>query len=89
MPQFQIDDINVEELFKLKSEIELFINAYSLSEEFFCEGSGEYQSLRDNATAKAHKLRGRIRGLALDWGIHAEFIREYSRTKQNGLQSVA
>lgn len=89
MPQnFDTDSICIHELFSLRAEIDSFIDAYCLTEECYSEGSSEYSELKQLTEAKSHKLRGRVRGLAIDWGIHAEFLEQYSRTKQS-LQSAA
>jgi hypothetical protein len=86
---FEPDQICIADLFALKSEIDSFVNSYCSQEESFCEGSDEYSELKRLTEAKAARLRGRIRGLAIDWGIHREFIEQYELSRKNGLKSVA
>ena len=73
-----IDQINRDELFKLSSEIITFLDALDFSERAYCEGWGDYDQHRADAEKDFAKLRSRIRGLAIAWGIHADFLREYT-----------
>ncbi len=90
MPQTpKLEDICIDDLFSLRSDIDSFVNAYCASEEAYCEGEGDYAELRQLAESKANRLRGTVRGLAISWGIHREFLEQYEATRQNGLKSVA
>jgi hypothetical protein len=90
MPQTpQLEDICIEDLFSLRSDIDSFVNAYCASEEAYCEGEGDYAELRQLAESKASRLRGQVRGLAIAWGIHAEFLRQYDISRQSNFKSVA
>ncbi len=91
MPQTTInsDDICIEDLFSLRSDIDSFVNAYCASEEAYCEGEPEYAELRQLAESKASRLRGQVRGLAISWGIHREFLEQYEMARQSGLKSAA
>lgn len=80
--QLDLDSINRDELFKLTSEIIALVDALDFSERAYCEGWEEYEELRRDATQDFAKLRSRIRGLAIAWGIHADFLQEYSELEQ-------
>ena len=87
MPQqLNPDDICIAELLDLKSDINSFIDSYCASEEAFCEGEGDYAELRQLAESNANRLRGTVRGLAISWGIHREFLEQYEISWQNGLK---
>lgn len=80
--QLDLDSINRDELFKLVTEIITLVDSLDFSERAYCEGWEEYDELRRDATQDFAKLRSRIRGLAIAWGIHADFLREYSELEQ-------
>ena len=71
-----IDQISLDELYHLKADITRFLDSYQFSERAYSEGWGDYDKHRRDAEADFTKLRSRIRGLALDWGIHADFLKE-------------
>jgi len=66
------------ELLKLKSEIDAFVNAQDAAERAFCEGDSAYRDCLAIASQKVQALKHRIRGLAIDCGIQADFLKEYS-----------
>lgn len=78
-----IDQISLDELFILKAEISTFLDSYQFSERAYCEGWGDYQQHRAEAEQDFAKLRSRLRGLAIDYGIHADFLREYSQIERD------
>lgn len=78
-----IDQISLDELYHLKAEISTFLDSYQFSERAYCEGWGDYQQHRAEAEADFAKLRSRLRGLAIDYGIHADFLKEYSQMERD------
>lgn len=82
-----LDDIEVDELFKLKREIDAFVNAQDAAEQAFCNGDFAYEDCQNICTEKALALKSRIRSLAIAMGVHADFLKEYSLScKRNGLE---
>ena len=82
-----LDDISVDELFKLKREIEAFVNAQDAAEQAFCDGDDEFEERTAICTEKALALKSRIRSLAIAMGVHGDFLKEYSLScKRNGLE---
>ncbi len=73
-----VDEIDVHELLKLKSEIDAFVDAQDAAERAFCEGDSAYQECLAISTEKALTLKHRIRGLAIATGVHADFLTEYA-----------
>ena len=81
-----LDVIEVDELFKLKREIDAFVNAQDAAEQAFCDGDSAYEDCSAICTEKALALKSRIRSLAIAMGVHGDFLKEYSATcKRNGL----
>ena len=81
-----LDDIEVDELFKLRREIDAFVNAQDAAEQAFCDGDSAYEERHTICTEKALALKSRIRSLAIAMGVHADFLKEYSAScKRNGL----
>lgn len=85
-----IDQISLDELYRLLAEIKTFLDSYEFSERAYSEGSGDFTRLRIEAEEDFSSLRSRLRGLAIDWGIHADFLKEYSELeRQRGLKISA
>ena len=81
-----LDEISIDELFKLKREIDAFVNAQDAAEQAFCNGDSAYEDCQNICTEKALALKSRIRSLAIAMGVHADFLKEYNATcKRNGL----
>lgn len=78
-----IDQISLDELYHLKSDILRFLDSYEFSERAYSEGSGDFTRLRIEAEDDFSNLRSRIKGLAIDWGIHADFLKEYSEIERH------
>ena len=78
-----IDQINLDELYRLLAEIKAFLDSYDFSERAYSEGSEDFTRLRIEADDDFLALRSRIRGLAIEWGIHADFLREYSEMERH------
>lgn len=78
-----IDQISLDELYTLRLEIVNFLDSHAFMERAYCEGWGEYDQLRQEAEQDFSKLRSRIRGLAIDYGIHADFLKEYSELERH------
>lgn len=72
-----LDQIDIDDLYSLQKELGSFLDSYFLSEQLFCEGEGDYNYVRELAEENALKLRSRIKALAIDWGLHGEFLDEY------------
>ena len=77
-----IDQINLDELYTLRLEIVHFLDSHAFMERAYSEGWGEHDQLRIEAQQDFAKLRSRIRGLAIEWGIHADFLKEYSEVEK-------
>lgn len=89
MPQFLLEDTSIDELFDLKKEIDSFLNAQDAAERALCEGNGEAEYIKSLAHTEALKLKKRIRGLAIEWGIHQEFLAEYEAARSQSIGEVA
>lgn len=76
-----LDDISIDELFALKDEITLLIDSLDFAEHAYGEGFPEYEEYRIQATSNFLKLRLHIRGVAIAWGIQADFLKEYSEVE--------
>lgn len=72
---------NADDFIKLKKEIDSFLETFSTSEWAFCEGDDSFTYYEKLAEEKAKILKDRIRGLAIELGIHAEFLKEYEGIK--------
>lgn len=83
-------EISIDEIFCLKNDIKSFLDTFDYAERAYCEGWSEYEEIRQDAEQEFAKLRSRIRGLAIAWGIHADFLREYTEVeKRYGLKISA
>ncbi len=90
MFETDIDQISLDELYTLRLEIVNFLDPHAFMERAYCEGWGDYDRLRSEAVTDFAKLRSRIRGLAIEYGIHADFLREYSEVEaRHGLKITA
>ena len=78
-----IDQISLDELYRLKAEIKTFLDSYDFSERAYSEGWSDFTRLRIEAEDDFAALRSRIRGLAIDYGIHADFLAEYSELERH------
>jgi hypothetical protein len=85
-----LQDLLIDDLAQLRADLNDFFTAYDSYEWLYCEGDGDTDSADRNAALKAELLRDRIRGIAIDWGIHKDFLQEYSRKlTDNGLKVAA
>ena len=85
-----IDDMSLDELYRLLTEIKTFLDSYEFSERAYSEGSEDFTRLRIEADDDFLAVRSRIRGLAIEWGIHADFLQKYSELeRQRGLKISA
>ena len=81
MPPINLDTICIDDLQQLRGELNEFFRAYDASESCYCDGNGEYVAIALQAEEAYKAVRKRIRDLALDLGIHAEFLDEYELTR--------
>lgn len=89
MPQIQLDEIPVDELYALCQEIDSYINSQNAAGWAFCEGYTEYEEIQEDCLDKAQRVKQRIRGLAVSMGMHGEFLDEYMASyKRNELKVV-
>lgn len=72
-----LDSLDIDDLYALQKELGSFLDSYFLSEQLFCEGEADCDYVREQAEGNALKLRSRVKALAIDWGLHAEFLDEY------------
>lgn len=85
-----LDEISIDELAQLRQDLNDFFNAYQTYEWCYCEGNIDAEEVDRAAALKAELLRDRIRGIAIDWGIHKEFLREFSENlAKNGFRIAA
>ena len=85
-----LQDLLIEDLAQLRADLNDFFAAHDSYQWLYCEGDDDADSADRNAALKAELLRDRIRGIAIDWGIHSEFLQEYSRKlTDNGLKIAA
>lgn len=90
MQQIDLNQINVDELFQLRDATVELINALDFAERSYCDGLEEFEAAMEDAAKDYLRLRSRIRGLAIEYGIHADFLREYSELeRQSGLKISA
>lgn len=88
--QINLNEINVDELFSLRDATVQLINSLDFAERAYCDGLDEFEAAMEDAKKDYLKLRSRIRGLAIEYGIHADFLREYSELeRQRGLKVSA
>lgn len=86
MPELQ--EICPSEFFRLTMEIETYLNAQDVAERAYSEGSADYEGLQDEALLKAHKMKARIRSLAIALGIHREFLTSYDSLRVSMAKQV-
>jgi hypothetical protein len=89
MSQISPDCISIDELFKLKREIDSFLNAENALAEALSEGDEAYEYIKQQSCSASQKLRKRIRGIAVEWGIHREFLAEYESLRSEPPREVA
>lgn len=84
-----LDDITIDELAQLRQELNDFFAAHDAYEYCYCDRSAALKADR-SAALKAELLRDRIRGIAIDWGIHKEFLGEFTQSlAKSGLKIAA
>jgi hypothetical protein len=83
MPQIDIDEINIDDLQQLSTELNDFFAAYNTYQWSYCQGERDYTYIALRADDKLDAVRRRIRNLAIDLGIHAQFLEEYEATRTN------
>lgn len=80
-------DISIDDLYCLVTEIESYISACNAAERAYCEGCSEYEELRLESLSKAVAMKAQLRSVAIQIGIHGEFLDEYMDScKRNGLK---
>lgn len=79
MTQIDLDEINLDDLQQLSTELADFFNAYNTYQWAYCEGEGEWSAIALRAEERFDAVRRRIKNLAVDLGIHAEFLQEHAR----------
>jgi hypothetical protein len=85
-PKLLADQFAPDELILLQREINDFINALQTREWAYCEGDSCYQDCEAAAEKVAQKLKKRLKGLAIECGIHAEFLDSFTqKCKQDEL----
>lgn len=88
--QVDLNQINVDELFQLRDSAVQLINSLDFAERAYCDGLDEFEAAMADAAKDYLKLRSRIRGLAIEYGIHSDFLKEYSELeRQHGLKISA
>ena len=70
MTQIDLDEINLDDLAQLRTELNDFFNAHDTYQWAYCEGEGEYIAIALRAEDKFDAVRRRIKNLAIDLGIH-------------------
>lgn len=83
MPPIDLDEINLDDLAMLRTEINEFFLAFDTYQQMYCEGEGEYIAIALRAEDKYDAVRRRIKNLAIDLGIHQQFLEEYELKRQN------
>ena len=74
------------ELIKLNQEISDFLNAFQTREWAYCEGDSSYVDCEVATEQAAQKLKKRLTGIAIECGIHADFLNSFTQTyQQNSL----
>lgn len=85
-----LDEISVDELAQLRQELNDFFAAHDTYQWCYCEADPDTDQADRSAALKAELLRDRIRGIAIDWGIHKEFLGEFTQSlARNGLKIAA
>lgn len=85
-----LDEISIDELAQLRQELTEFFNAHDAYQWCYYEGNIDAEEVDRAAALKAELLRDRVRGLAIDWGIHKEFLNEFSENlAKKGLRIAA
>lgn len=75
------------ELIKLNQEINDFLDAFQNKELAFCEGDSSYDQSEIAAEQAAQKLKNRLTGIAIECGIHADFLDSFIQTSQQKYES--
>jgi len=83
MPHIDLDDINLDDLSQLSTELNDFFSAFNTYQWAYCEGHGEYAVIGLRAEENFEAVRQRIKNLAIDLGIHGEFLDEYAAKFRN------
>lgn len=81
MPQIDLDEINIDDLQRLSTELNEFFNAYNTYQWAYCEGDSEWLQIGLRTEDKYDAVRRRIKNLAIDLGIHQQFLEEYELTR--------
>lgn len=90
MNHLAIDSLDIDELYCLQKDLAAFLDAYFAAELLYCEGNYGYEYARELSERTAEQLRSRLKGLAISWGIHSEFLEQYSKQlAQQGLKLTA
>lgn len=83
MPQIDLDEINLDDLATLRTELNDFFNAYNAYQACYCDGGDDWMRISLRAEDKYDAVRRRIKNLAIDLGIHQQFLEEYELRRQN------
>lgn len=74
-----LDLISLDDLAQLRQELNDFFNAHDAYEGYYCDASDDWVRISLRAEDKFDAVRRRIRNLAIDLGIHAEFLQEHAK----------
>lgn len=75
----KLEDIDPSDLLHLSNTLERFLRTADIAAQAYCEGWQEWEELIEQKQIRAAELRVQIKNLAIDLGIHAEFLAEYSQ----------
>lgn len=78
-----LDDITLDDLARLRTELKDFFLAHDTYQWCFYESDPDTDNADCAAADKAEVLRARIRGICIDWGIHKEFLSQYDQLRAN------
>lgn len=82
-----LGDLLIDDLAQLRQELNDFFAAHDSYQWLYCENDQDAEDVDRAAALKAELLRDRIRGIAIDWGIHKEFLSQYhEKLAKNGLK---
>ena len=78
-----IDNITLDDLARLRTELNDFFQAHDAYEWCFYESDPDTDQCDRAASQKAEVVKARIRGICIDWGIHKEFLKQYDKLRSN------
>ena len=72
-----LDEITLDDLATLRTELNDFFKAHDTYEWCFYESDPDTDQADRAAALKAELVRDRVRSLAINWGLHKEFLKQY------------